>query len=134
MTRPFVSDLVIRALEHIRIHAELNTRVSDLANHLGVARRWEEKRLEQTIKRSIMDEIQRVRIETLRALVGQRTNPSRRSRGVTGSQTSTTSASSSKKRFCTTMTDFRATSRTGAKEIRPPPHTRAKACGAVHRV
>ena len=67
--------LVIRALEHIRINAGLNIRVSDVAEHLGVTRRWVEKRFDQTLGRSVLDEIQRVRMDTLRALVGQTDQP-----------------------------------------------------------
>jgi LacI family transcriptional regulator len=63
--------LVIRALEHIRINAGLNIRVSDVADHLGVTRRWVEKRFTETLGRSVLDEIQRVRFETVRGLVGQ---------------------------------------------------------------
>lgn len=67
--------LVIRALEHIRINAGLNLRVSDVADHLGVSRRWMEKRFGQTLNRSVMDEIQRVRMDTIRTLVSQTDQP-----------------------------------------------------------
>ncbi len=67
--------LVIRALEFIRINAGLNIRVSDVADHLGVTRRWVEKRFELTLSRSVLDEIQRVRMDTLRALVSQTDQP-----------------------------------------------------------
>lgn len=46
-----------------------------MAGHLGVTRRWVEKRFVQTLQRSVLDEIQRVRIETLRALVGETSQP-----------------------------------------------------------
>jgi LacI family transcriptional regulator len=67
--------LVIQALEFIRINAGLNIRVSDVADHLGVTRRWAEKRFEQTLGRSVLDEIQRVRMDTIRALVSQTEQP-----------------------------------------------------------
>ena len=67
--------LVIRALEYIRINAGLNIRVSDVALHAGVTRRWVEKRFEQALSRSVLDEIQRVRMDTLRALVSQTEQP-----------------------------------------------------------
>jgi LacI family transcriptional regulator len=63
--------LVIRALEFIRINAGLNIRVSDVADHAGVTPRWLEKRFAQTLARSVMDEIQRARMETVCSLVGR---------------------------------------------------------------
>ena len=42
------------ALEFIRINAGLNIRVSDVADHLGVTRRWVEKRFEQVLNRSVL--------------------------------------------------------------------------------
>ena len=67
--------LVIRALEYIRINAGLNIRVTDVADHLGVTRRWAEKRFEQALSRSVLDEIRRVRMDTIRALVSQTDQP-----------------------------------------------------------
>ncbi len=67
--------LVIRALEYIRINAGLNIRVSDVAGHAGVTQRWVEKRFAQTLGRSVMDEIQRVRMDTVRSLVTRTTLP-----------------------------------------------------------
>ncbi len=63
--------LVIRALEYIRINAGLNIRVSDVADHVGVTPRWLEKRFAQTLARSLMDEIQRVRMDTVSSLVAK---------------------------------------------------------------
>lgn len=63
--------LVIRALEYIRINAGLNIRVSDVAGHAGVTQRWVEKRFAQTLGRSVMDEIQRVRMDTVHSLVAE---------------------------------------------------------------
>ena len=65
--------LVIRALEFIRINAGLSIRVSDVADHLGVTPRWAEKRFRQTLDRSVMDEIQRVRMDTVLSLVAKTT-------------------------------------------------------------
>jgi LacI family transcriptional regulator len=63
--------LVIRALEYIRINAGLNIRVSDVADHVGVTPRWLQKRFAQTLARSLMDEIQRVRMNTVYSLVAE---------------------------------------------------------------
>jgi len=68
---PVTDRLVIRALEYIRINAGLNIRVTDVAGHLGVTRRWIEKRFAAELDRSVLDEIQRVRFETVRGLVSQ---------------------------------------------------------------
>lgn len=67
--------LVIRALEYVRINAGLNIRVSDVAGHVGVTQRWVEKRFAQTLGRSVMDEIQRVRMDTVHSLVTQTATP-----------------------------------------------------------
>jgi LacI family transcriptional regulator len=67
--------LVIKALEFVRINAGLNIRVSDVADHLGVTQRWVEKRFAQTMGRSVMDEIQRVRMDTVRSLVAKTALP-----------------------------------------------------------
>jgi len=62
---------VIQALEYIRINAGLNIRVSDVANHCGVTQRWVEKRFALALARSVMDEIQRARMETVLSLVAK---------------------------------------------------------------
>ena len=67
--------LVIQALEYIRINAGLNIRVSDVADHTGVTQRWVEKRFAQTLGRSVMDEIHRVRMDTVRSLVAETSLP-----------------------------------------------------------
>jgi len=67
--------LVIRALEFIRINAGLGIRASDVADHLGVTQRWVEKRFANTLQRSVMDEIQRVRLDTVRSLVAKTSIP-----------------------------------------------------------
>ena len=67
--------LVIKALEFVRINSGLNIRVSDIACHLKVTQRWVEKRFAQTLGRSVMDEIQRARMDTVRSLVGETALP-----------------------------------------------------------
>lgn len=57
--------LVIRALEFIRINAGLTIRVSDVAAHLGITRRWAEMRFQKTLGQSILDVIQRARMATI---------------------------------------------------------------------
>jgi LacI family transcriptional regulator len=67
--------LVIEALEFIRINAGLNIRVSDVADHVAVSPRWLEKRFERSRGRSVIDEIKRVRMETILSLVTQTRQP-----------------------------------------------------------
>jgi len=99
--------LVIRALEFIRINAGLNIRVSDVADHLGVTRRWVEIRFEQTLGRSVLDEIQRVRMDTLRALVSQTGQPFTKIASRCGFTSANHLGIIFKKRFGMTMSDFR---------------------------
>jgi LacI family transcriptional regulator len=66
---------VVRALEYVRINAGLNIRVSDVARHCGVTQRWVEKRFAVSLGRSVMDEIHRVRMDTVRSLVARTTLP-----------------------------------------------------------
>ena len=67
--------LVIRALEFIRINAGLNIRVSDVAEHVKFSPRWLEKRFECVLDRSIINEVKRVRMETILRLVTQTQQP-----------------------------------------------------------
>lgn len=67
--------LVIGALEFIRINAGLNIRVSDVAEHVKVSPRWLEKRFECVLERSVIDEVKRVRMETILRLVTQTQQP-----------------------------------------------------------
>lgn len=104
---PVNDRLVIRALEYIRINAGLNIRVSDVASHLNVTRRWVEKRFEQSLSRSVMAEIQRVRLDTLRALVSQTDQPFTQIASRCGFTNANHLGIIFKKRFGMTMSDYR---------------------------
>lgn len=67
--------LVIDALEFVRINAGLNIRVSDVSDHVSVSPRWLEKRFGCVLGRSVIDEIKRVRMETILRLVTQTRQP-----------------------------------------------------------
>ena len=67
--------LVIDALEFVRINAGLNIRVSDVADHIKISPRWLEKRFDCVLNRSVIDEIKRVRMETILRLVSQTQQP-----------------------------------------------------------
>ncbi len=61
--------LVIGALEFIRINRGFDIRVGDVANRLNVTGRWLEKRFQETLGHSVLDELQRVRMESVASLV-----------------------------------------------------------------
>ncbi len=67
--------LVIDALEFVRINAGLNIRVSDVSDQVQVSPRWLEKRFDCVLGRSVIDEIKRVRMETILRLVTQTRQP-----------------------------------------------------------
>ncbi len=69
--------LVIRALEFIRINAGLTIRVSDVAEHLGVTRRWAEMRFQKTLGHSILEAIQRARMATICSMLKETDLPFR---------------------------------------------------------
>jgi LacI family transcriptional regulator len=65
-----ISDrLVIRALDFIRLNGGLIIRVSDVAEHLGVTRRWLEMRFRELLDRSVYDVIQDIRMATVCAML-----------------------------------------------------------------
>ena len=61
--------LVIKALEFIRINSGLNIRVADVAEHVEVSERWIEKLFAKELDRSVINEIHRVRAQTIHNLV-----------------------------------------------------------------
>ena len=66
----FVQDeAVVRALRYIRSHATLNPYVGDIARIAGIARTTLQKRFRAVVGRTVLDEIQRVRIEHAKALL-----------------------------------------------------------------
>ena len=67
--------LVIEALEYIRINAGLNIRVSDVAEHVKVTPRWLEKRFDNALGISVIDEIKRLRMETVLRLITETQQP-----------------------------------------------------------
>jgi LacI family transcriptional regulator len=66
----FVGDEVVsKALRHIRSSATTSPYINDIARVAGVARTTLQKRFRAVIGRSMLDEIQRVRIETAKELL-----------------------------------------------------------------
>ena len=66
---PIADELVIRALEYIRINAGLSVRANELAGQLGVTSRCLEKHFAAAGLKSVIDEIQSARIQAVRAMV-----------------------------------------------------------------
>lgn len=66
----FVRDeAVVKALRHIRNHATSSPYVGDIARAAGIARTTLQKRFRAVIGRTVLDEIQRVRIEHAKQLL-----------------------------------------------------------------
>lgn len=66
---------VVKAMEFIRINAGTNIQVADVARHLGVTRQWAERLFKRERGHSIKEEIQEVRMRTIRSLVAETTMP-----------------------------------------------------------
>jgi len=104
----FISNrLVLDALEYIRINAGLNIRVSDIARHLNVSRRLLELHFKETLNTTIIREIQRFRFDYIKQLllgsdlsIGEITR-------LCGLENESHLAALFKKKFGTTMTQFR---------------------------
>jgi LacI family transcriptional regulator len=66
----FVGDeAVVKALRHIRAHATSSPYVSDIARVAGIARTTLQQRFRAVVGRTILEEIQRVRIECAKELL-----------------------------------------------------------------
>ena len=69
--QPVQDQLVVRAIEFIRLNACEGIGVTEVVAHLKVSRRLAELRFRKTCGRSILDEIQRVRLERVKRLVAE---------------------------------------------------------------
>ena len=104
----FVQDkLVIKALEYIRTNAGVNLRVVDIARYLKVSRRLLELHFKETLKTTVIDEIQRERFDYIKSLllgshlsIGEITQ-------LCGLENGSHLAAIFKKKFGQTMTQFR---------------------------
>ena len=67
--QPVQDQLVVRAIEFIRLNACEGIGVTEVVAHLKVSRRLAELRFRKTCGRSILDEIQTVRLERVKRLV-----------------------------------------------------------------
>ena len=65
-------ECVIQALRFIHINASLPLTVDQVVNHLNVSRRTLEMRFQQHLRRSILSEINRLRLERIKLMLGDR--------------------------------------------------------------
>ena len=104
----YVKDnLVIQALEFIRINRGLIIRVGDVAEHLGVTRRWLEMRFRECLGRSVHDVIADVRMETVCAMLEETDLPFNSISEKCGFAYSTHLCSLFKRQFNMTMNEYR---------------------------
>ncbi len=95
------------ALEFIRLNACAGITVMDVVRHLNVSRRFAELRFREALGRSILEEIQRHRLERVRALLRETALPIGTIGERCGYPTETYLKTLFKKRFGITMRDYR---------------------------
>jgi len=105
---PLVQDrLVVRALEFIRLNACEGIGVGDVVAYLKVSRRLAELRFRKVCGRSILDEIQTVRLERVQRLVSETDFSIREITDRSGYQTEDHLRRIFKRHFGTTMRAYR---------------------------
>jgi len=106
-TRPVQDQLVARALDFIRLNACEGIGVADVVAYLKVSRRLAELRFRNVCGRSILDEIQSVRLERVRRLVTETDFSIREITDRSGYQTEDHLRRMFKRRFGKTMRECR---------------------------
>jgi LacI family transcriptional regulator len=101
------SRLAVSAMEFIRLNACEGITVMDVVRHLNVSRRFAELRFRETRGHSILDEIQRHRLERVRSLLRETTLPIGEIGERCGYPTETYLKTLFKKRFGMTMRAYR---------------------------
>jgi LacI family transcriptional regulator len=107
--QPMQDRLVARAVEFIRLNACEGIGVSDVVAYLKVSRRLAELRFRKTCGRSILDEIQAVRLERVKRLVSETDFSIREITDRSGYQTDDHLRRMFKRRFGKTMRECRQT-------------------------
>jgi len=103
-----ISDkLVIQALEFIEVNACVPVNVADVVKYLGVSRRSVEIRFHKELRHTILDEINRVRLEKVIAFLKQTNLSIAEISRITGYNDENYLASVFRKRMHMSMTDFR---------------------------
>lgn len=103
----FKDPIVLRAREFIRINSGLSIRVSDVVRHVKASKRSLELRFKETLGRSVLAEIQRVRLETIRRLVADTDTPFGRIAELTGLNSVAYLGEIFKQEFGMTMSEYR---------------------------
>ena len=104
----FIRDkLVIKALEYVRINAGVNLRVIDIAKYLKVSRRLLELRFKESLKTTVIDEIQRVRFDYIKSLLLESDLSIGEITRLCGLENESHLATIFKRKFGKTMTQFR---------------------------
>ena len=99
--------LIAEARELIRINSGFGIQVSDIARRLKLSRRSLEMRFVKAVGHSVLAEIQRVRFESLRRLVGHSALPFGEIAEIAGLNNMTYLCKIFKKEFGVTMSEYR---------------------------
>jgi LacI family transcriptional regulator len=115
------SPLAATALEFIRLNACAGITVTDVARRLNVSRRFAEIHFREARGHSILEEIQRQRLDRVRALLRETDLPIGEIGARCGYGTETYLKALFKARFGITMRDYRKRPRSANRRERPPP-------------
>ncbi len=107
----YSDNLVIQALEYIRVNAGLNIRVSDIARHLDVTPRWAENRFKEITGQSLHNNIHTARMKTICSLLSETEMPLNNIAARCGFSQLHHLCSIFKKEFGITMSEYRKSSR-----------------------
>jgi len=99
--------LVIHALEFIEVNACVPINVSDVVKHLGVSRRSAEMRFHKELRHTILDEINRVRLEKVVTFLKETDLSIAAIASITGYSNENYLANVFRKHLHMSMTDFR---------------------------
>ncbi|MDO4587738.1 MAG: XylR family transcriptional regulator [Planctomycetia bacterium] len=103
-----ISDkFVIDAVEFIRLNTDIQINVADVVAHLGISRRSAEIRFKKELRCSILDEINRVRLEKVENFLQQTNLPISQIAGLTGFNNENYLSFVFKKKHQMTMSEYR---------------------------
>ena len=103
----FDDPVVLQAKEFIRINSGFSIRVSDVVKHLKLSKRTVELRFKSAIGHSVLEEIQKVRMESVQKLVANTDMPFGQIASLCGLESVGHLGEIFKTEFGSTMTDYR---------------------------